>query len=385
MGCAVAAVFGLYDAGRIIEAPWVGLPGQWPGLALDFGIPFWTLLPAFLFLSVIISIQANGESVAQQRAARRDDRAVDFREVQGALAGTGAANLMAGIAGTVPYIINPGTVSYTRTTGVASLRVGYFIGAIFIAVAFLPKVSGLLSAIPGPVMAGYLIVLSGYLFVDGAQTVVQAEQNRQKIVVTGVCFWIGAAFQFGLFSLPAIGPVWGTLIQSGITTGGVATIVMVLYLEFTNPRRMRFQSKLHIDALQELNEFLVKFADRRGWDTAMKERLNAVAEETLLILAPLDLEGLSLDEEETEDGKPDRQLVVVASSDGPVANLEFIGGGDEENLEDRLRQLQQYSSETPVEQELSLRLLRAYASSVQHRQFHATDIITVRVTQPGKR
>ena len=166
---------------------------------------------------------------------------------------------------------------------------------------------------------------------------------------------------------------------------GVATIVMVLYLEFTNPRRMRFQSKLHIDALQELNEFLVKFADRRGWDTAMKERVNAVAEETLLILAPLVLEGLSLDEEDTEDGKPDRQLVVVASSDGPVADLEFIGGGDEENLEDRLRQLQQYSSETPVEQELSLRLLRAYASAVQHRQFHATDIITVRVTQPGTR
>ena len=52
VGCAVAAVFGLYDAGGIIEAPWIGLPGHWPGLGLDFGIPFWTLLPAFLFLSI---------------------------------------------------------------------------------------------------------------------------------------------------------------------------------------------------------------------------------------------------------------------------------------------------------------------------------------------
>ena len=385
VGCAVAAVFGLYDTGRIIEAPWVGVPGQFPGLGLDFGIRFWTLLPAFLFLSVIISIQANGESIAQQRAAQRDDRAVDFRQVQGALAGTGVANLMAGVAGTVPHIINPGTASYTRTTGVASLRIGYLIGAIFIAVAFLPKVSGLLSAIPGPVMAGYLIVLSGYLFVDGAQTVIQTEQNRQKIVVAGVCFWIGASFQFGLFSLSDIGPVWGALIQSGITTGGSAAIVMILYLEFTNPRRMRFRSKLHIDALPDLNEFIAKFADRRGWDAAMKERLSAVAEETLLTLAPLDLEGLTLDEEEAKDAKPARQLVVVASSDGPVADLEFIGSGDEENMEDRLRQLQQYDSETPVEQELSLRLLRAYASSVQHQQFHDIDIITVRVGPPGTR
>ena len=196
---------------------------------------------------------------------------------------------------------------------------------------------------------------------------------------------MGRLFQFGLFSLSDIGPVWGTLIQSGITTGGSAAIVMILYLEFTSPRRMRFRSKLHIDALPELNEFIARFADRRGWDAAMKERLSAVAEETLLTLAPLDLEGLVLDEEETEDAKPDRQLVVVASSDGPVADLEFIGSGDAENIEDRLRQLQQYDSETPVEQELSLRLLRAYASSVQHQQFHDIDIITVRVGPPGTR
>ena len=208
-----------------------GLPGHWPSLGLDFGIPFWTLLPAFLFLSVIISIQANGESIAQQRAARRDDRAVDFRKVQGALAGTGAANLMAGVA--------------------------------------------------------------------GAQRVYR--QVRRP---------------------PGLG--------------------------------------------------------RRDEGTA-ERRLGGDSPDP----GPLDLEGLVLDEEETEDAKSDRQLVVVASSDGPVADLEFIGSGDEENMEDRLRQLQQYDSETPVEQELSLRLLRAYASSVQHQQFHDIDIITVRVRPPG--
>ena len=386
-GCAVAAGFGLYDVGNVVEAAWIGVPGQWPGLGQPpiisgFGVPFWTLLPAFLFLSVIISIQVNGESIAQQRSARRDDRAVDFREVQGALTGAGATNLMAGVTGTVPYIINPGAVSYTQTTGVAALRVGYCIGAILIALAFLPKVSGLLSSIPGPVLAGYLIVLSGYLFVDGARTVIQTEQNRQKVAAAGVCFWIGAAFQFGLFSLPEIAPVWGALLQSGITTGGVAAIAMILYLEFTSPRRMRFQSQLHIDALPDLNEFITRFADRRGWDAAMKERLSAVAEETLLTLAPLDL-SLSLDVEENEDGSEERRLVVVASSDGPVADLEFIGAGDEANIEDRVRQLQQYDEETPPEQELSLRLLRSYASSVRHQQFHDTDIITVRVGPPG--
>ena len=381
IGCASAAAFGFYDPSRVIEASWVGVPTEWPGLGLDFGIPFWTLLPAFLFLGVVISIQANGESITQQRVAWRDGRAVDFRQVQGALSGTGVSNLLAGLVSAVPNIINPGAVAYTQTTGVAARRVGYCMGALFILVALLPKVSGLLSTIPGPVMAGYLIVLSGGLFVEGARTVIQSEQNRQRVLVAGVCFWVGAAFQFGLFSLPGAGPVWGALIKSGITTGGLAVVVMILYLEFTNPRRMRFTSKLHIDSLPDLNAFIARFATRRGWDDAMKERLSAVAEETLLTLAPLDLDGT-----EAEEGpEQERQLVVIASGEGQIADLEFIGGGGEGNVEDRVRQLQQHDTEEPAENELSLLLLRSFASSVRHQQFHDTDIITVRVGPPSTR
>ena len=225
-------------------------------------------------------------------------------------------------------------------------------------------------------------MVTGGLFVDGARTVIQNERDSQRVAVAGVCFWIAAAFQFDLFTRPDIGAVGNALLDSGITTGGLAAIVMILYLEFTNPRRMRFQSQLHIDSLPELNEFIARFAERRGWDDAMKDRLSAVAEETLLTLAPLDLEALMQDDGDADDG-PERQLIVLASSEGPVADLEFIGGGDEDNLEDRLRQLQQHDEETPVEHELSLRLLRNYAQSVQHQQFQDTDIITVRVGQPG--
>ena len=382
IGCVVAAALGIYDFDRVVEAPWVGIPRDWPGLGFDFGISFWTLVPSFVFLGVIISIQANGASIAMQHAAHRDDRAVDFREVQATLAGGGVTNLIASLFGAVPNIINPGIVSFTQTTGVAARSVGYCIGLIFIAMAFVPKASGLLSTIPGPVMTGYLVMVTGSLFVDGARTVIQNEKNVDKVAAAGVCFWIGASFQFGLFNLPDLGPVVNALMKSGITTGGFGAIAMILYLELTHPRRMRFESKLDIEALPELNEFMARFAERRGWDEAMKNRLSAVGEETLLTLAPLDLAPLR--QEGNEEARDERQLVVVASSEGEVAELEFIGGGDEAtNIEDRVRQLQQHDSEAVVEIELSLQLLRAYASSVRHQQFHGADIITVRVEQPG--
>ena len=379
-GCAVAGALGIFDTGRIAAADWIGVPGEAPGLAFDFGTDFLTLAPSFLFLGVIIAIQANGAAIAMQRVAWRNDRAVDFRQVQGAVAGAGASNLLAGLAGTVPNAINPAMVSFTQITGVAARRVGYSIGAILILVAFVPKVSAVLSSIPGPVMTGYLIMITGALFVDGARTVIQNEQSQEKIAVAGVCFWIAAAFQFELFHLPDIGSVGNALLKSGITTGGLAAIVMILYLEMTNPRRMRFASELSADALPELNAFITRFGQRRGWGEPMQERLGAVAEETLLTLAPLDL---SLGNEEAEQPKEERQLVVLASSDGEAADLEFIGGGSGANLEDQIRQIREHDSLTAVEEELSLVLLRSYAESVTHQQYHDTDIITVRVTPPG--
>lgn len=379
-GCITAAIFGIYDVNRIVEAPWIGLPSEWPGIGFDFGVAFWTLLPSYLFLGVIIAIQTNGATIAAQNVSYRGDRAVDFRGIQGALSGTGVSNLLAGFLGTVPNGINPAGSAFMQTVGVASRHIGYAIGLIFIFLAFVPKASGLLSTIPGPVMTGYLVLITGTLFVDGARTVIQSEPNREKVIVAGMCFWIGAAFQFGLFNVPDLNPVLNGLFKSGITTGGFAAVAMILYLELTNPRRMRFRSKLDIDSLPELNEFIANFANTRRWSDEMRDKLMAVAEETLLTLSPLDLE-MTLDE--PDEPEEERTLVVIASSEGDVAELEFIGGEGGQNIEDRVRQLQDFEDESIIENELSLQLLQNYASSVRHQQFRGTDIITVNVEQPG--
>ena len=140
VGVAVAAAFGIYDVTRVTQSAWVGLPSEWPGLAVEFGVPLWTLLPAFLFLGVIISIQVNGEAITHQRVARREVRAVDFREVQGALAGAGVSNTLAGLGGAVPNAVNPGIVPFIQVTGIASRRMGYAIGAIVIVRGVHPEV-----------------------------------------------------------------------------------------------------------------------------------------------------------------------------------------------------------------------------------------------------
>ncbi|MCE2543929.1 MAG: hypothetical protein J4F30_10935 [Acidobacteria bacterium] len=159
-GCAVASGFGLYDVGRVAAAGWVGLPdGAWPGFDLGFGVAFWSLLPAFVFVTLIGAIETIGDSVAIQRVSRRKSRATDFRVVQGAVAADGVGNLLSGLAATVPNTTYSSSVSVTEITGVAARNVGVCIGGLFVVLAFLPKFMALILAIPGPVAGAYVHAL----------------------------------------------------------------------------------------------------------------------------------------------------------------------------------------------------------------------------------
>ncbi|MYD84782.1 MAG: xanthine/uracil/vitamin C permease, partial [Acidobacteria bacterium] len=180
-GCVVAGAFGLYNTQLIAEASWIGLPaGGWPGFDLQFGVAFWSLLPAFIFVTLIGAIETIGDSVAIQRVSRRKPRATDYRVVQGAVTADGVGNLLSGLAATVPNTTYSSSVSVTDITGVASRTVGIYIGAIFLVLAFLPKFMGLILAIPSPVAGAYTIVIMSMLFVLGMRVVVEDGVDYRK-------------------------------------------------------------------------------------------------------------------------------------------------------------------------------------------------------------
>ena len=62
--------------------------------------------------------------------------------------------------------------------------------------------------------------------------------------------------------------------------------------------------------------------------------------------------------------------------------LEFVAAPGKCNLEGRMALLGGDAAGTPVEREVSLRLLRHLASSVRHEQYHDTEFVTVCVDAP---
>ena len=370
-GCVAAGFFGLYDLQRFFSAPWVGIPTySLPGFARPVSAEFWSLLPVFVVMTLVSTIQVIGGGIAVQQVSRRTPRVTDFRLVQGAVHANGVASLVSGVAGIMPtFTHTANSVSLTSFTGVASRRVGYAIGVILVGLAMLPKLTALLVMVPGPVAGAFLLIIMGHLMVEGIRMVAQDGLDFQKALVVGVSFSLGTGLQgqnvFG--NLPA--GAWSVLWSNAVLTGGLAAILMTGFMELIRPPRRRLQVDLDVSALPAIDGFLRRLAADRGWSGASADRLSLVAEEVLLTL---------LGNPESGGAGDRRRLTIVARPDARTVDLEFLAAPQDENIEDRMAYLRE-QAQLPQEHEMSFRLLEHYASTVRHRKYHGVDIVTVQV------
>ena len=370
-GCLVAAWFGIYDMRIVGDAPWFGVPaGGWPGFDLRLSAEFWAMLPAFVFVTLVGAIETIGDGMAIQRVSWRKRRATDFRAVQGAVAADGVGNLLSGLFATVPNTTYSNSVSIVDITGIAARRVGVCIGLTFIALAFFPKATAVLLAIPNPVVGAYIIVLIAILFVLGVEMVAQDGIDYRKATIIGVSFWVGAGFQSGQIPSGYFGSWAGQLLENGMTSGGLVAIVLSAFMELSGPRRRRIETRLNVEAQPRIRRFLEDFASRARMGEEMIARLGLAAEETLLVL---------LDQVEEDDSLGQRRLRVTVRAAAGGAELEFLAAAGEGNIEDRMAFVGGRAGEIPVEHDFSLRLLSHIATSVRHQKYHDTDIVSVRV------
>ncbi|MYC34305.1 MAG: hypothetical protein F4X64_14165 [Chloroflexi bacterium] len=371
VGCVVAAPLGLYDFQLVLDAPWFGAPlGSWPGLDFTPGLQFWALLPAFIAVTIVGAIETIGDGVAIQRVSRRHPAATDYRVVQGALNADGLGNLLSGIAGTLPNTTYSGTIPLVEITGMAARRVGIAIGVILLVLAFLPKATALLIAIPSPVAAAYIAVFFALLFVQGMRIVFRDGIDHRKAVVVGISFWVGVGFQNGLIFPDLIGDgFWAVLLGNAMTAGGIIAALMAAALELTSRRGRRLRLPLDDEAPRKLYNFLRGFTDRLDCDPAAVSRVTSAAEETLAIITCADARG----------GRAPAHLTVRARQDSGKVELEFASALPCANVEDRIARLAELPPE-PEEGEIHYRLLRHYASEVRHQKYHGLDVLTVSVS-----
>ena len=373
VGLSVAVPLGFFDTAAIAGTPWVSLPQfSFVGLDLTFGANFWALLPAFVLVNLTAFMKVVGDLSVIYRASYRRHSAIDFRSVQGGLNVYWLGTFLSGILGTLPVAAPwSATAVYIGFTGVAATSVGIYLGLVTIVVAFFSKLLVILVSIPSPVVSAVYVIIFGMLFVEGAKTVFTGQVDHKKAAITGVSMVLGlsAGALSGLFEGIAI-----HLVGNPIVVGGMAAIAMTVFTELSGFRAKKLRTDLSHSSLPAMDDFLCQFADRHAWTGEGKTRLRLVGEEVMLSL---------FDEENDGRVEQKRRLVATIRPNSGSAELEIVVASDDAiqgNIEDRMAYLGQDQG-LEDEEQLSLRILHHYASSVHHRKYYGIDIISCRVNK----
>lgn len=335
---------------------------------LNLGIEFWTLLPAFVMVTIVGMIETIGDSIAIQRVSRRTPLGPDYRVVQGAVYADGLGNFLSGLLATIPNTTYSSSVTVTELTGVASRMVGCYLGASFLVLAFLPKFSSLFMAIPAPVAAAFLLFIIGMLLAVGMKVVVRDGLDYRKAVVVGVSMSIGIGFQYGLIYPELLEGSLGHLLQNGMTSGGITAIFLSILWEVLGPRRKKFEGTLKPESIGQIETVLREFAGDQGWNAQATNRLCLASEEVILTLL----------EDSPSSNATQRRLRFTLRNVEGEAELEYVAVLGDENLENQILLLND-SPDDFHERETSLRILSHLASRVQHHKYYHTDIISLRV------
>ena len=147
---------------------------------------------------------------------------------------------------------------------------------------------------------------------------------------------------------------------------------MTIFTEFSGLRARKLRTELSQSSLPAFDEFLHEFADSHSWTEEGKNRLRLVGEEVMLSL---------LKEEDDDAADQNRSLIATIRPDSNSAELEIVVASDDAiqgNIEDRMAYLGPEQS-LEDEQQMSVRILSHYASSVHHRKYFGIDIVSCRV------
>ena len=230
VGYIVAMALGMVNYGKIADASWFALP-----MPFQYGIDF---IPAaiilMLFMAIVTTIETIGDiSATTMGGANRE--ATD-KELSGGIMADGLGTAFGSIFNAMPntsYSQNAGLVAFT---GVISRHVGTVAGIILILLGLVPKLGGIIAAMPESVIGGAAIIMFGLITAAGIKLIAQSEMNQRNLLILA----LSLSFGIGMSLLPqfvAHIPDFGISLKLLLTTGLIPAGLLAFILNAALPKK----------------------------------------------------------------------------------------------------------------------------------------------------
>lgn len=208
VGYVLAWIMGAVDFGAVNSANWVSLP--------QFVLPTFDINAMMIIApaALVVISEHIGHLFVTGNIVGRD--LIKDPGLHRSLLGDGLSTMLSGFTGSCPtttYGENMGVMAVTR---VYSVWVMGGAAVISIVIAFIGKLSGVISSIPGPVMGGITILLFGMIAASGIRMIVESKVDYSKsknLILTAVVFIVGlSGMSISINSVPLRGMALATVV-----------------------------------------------------------------------------------------------------------------------------------------------------------------------------
>jgi OHCU decarboxylase len=260
VGTLVAALVSDGSGGKVAKfssvsgADWVGFTGPF-----HFGTPKFAVVPILLMIVVMLitAVETIGDVYATGQIV---EKPIAKKDIAAALRADGLATFLGGVMNSFPYTCFAENVGLVRLTRVKSRWVVATAGGIMILLGLLPKAGAIVSSIPSSVLGGAALVMFGTVAAVGIQTLGRVDfNNHRNVVVVAVSVAI-AMIPVGLPQVDGTSaflvefpPNVQAFLNSGITTGSIAAILLNLLLNYFGGRQHDGSATRERFTVQQLN------------------------------------------------------------------------------------------------------------------------------------
>ncbi|MFM2481300.1 nucleobase:cation symporter-2 family protein [Celerinatantimonas sp. YJH-8] len=226
-GCLLAAWSGEFHFKPITVDHWITVPELF-----RFGFSFsWTLFVPIALVSVIALIEAVGDLTANCMISHQPiDNAAFRTRLKGGIFGDGLNCMIAAMLGSFPNTTFAQNNGVIQMTGVASRRVGRYIGVLLILLGLFPGLGAIVEQIPPAVLGGATLVMFGSVIAAGIRIITQSPLGRREMLIVALSFGLGLGIQAVPDILGQFPTIISNLFGSAVTAGGITAIVLSLFL-----------------------------------------------------------------------------------------------------------------------------------------------------------
>ncbi len=225
-GYLLSLFLGLLSPSQFNQAfgsPWMAFP-----ILENMGeITFkWSLVPMFVIVSVTGALKSSGNLIMCEKVNDDEWQKPDMPRVADGLTADAVCVTVSGLLGGMASDTSASNVALSSASGATSRRIGFMAGTMFILLGLFPKVSGLLSVMPAPVMGAILIFVTSFMIMSGIQIILGSGVDTQKTFVIGVALIFGLSLDILPSLFVGVPYFLKPLVDSSLTLSTVIAVAL---------------------------------------------------------------------------------------------------------------------------------------------------------------